>query len=247
MVDGLAEGPAGDGDDDGQPAAADRDATGGQGEADATAAAAEAAAAGGQAAQEAAADAEDAAAAADDATAGVSHAAACSLRQLLGPQQRQQAAAAAAELLGSCTLQQLQAAAAAWGARLEISGSRAVRRSGKRGGRRGARLRQQQRQAAGRPEPDACTVAAFPPHVPWMDAQRQVNGSCWMAGWTSRARPHLQLPGRGVCPSRHVRGRIRQARHACIRRQRLPQPPTNTCRQLAGEPRFLPGIRASPS
>lgn len=74
-------------------------------------------------------------------------------------------------LLGGCSLQQLQAAAAAWGSRLEISGSRAVRRSSKRGGQR---RRQQQRAARGKAAL-ALGCNGFPLHVPWMDAQRQVS------------------------------------------------------------------------
>lgn len=82
-------------------------------------------------------------------------------------QQRQQQAASG--LLDGCSLQQLQAAAAAWGARLEISGARAV----KRGGRRGARARLQRRPAGARHEQEA--AGTFPRHVPWLDAQRQVR------------------------------------------------------------------------
>lgn len=85
------------------------------------------------------------------------------------PQQQQAAAAARDALLGGCSLQQLRAAAAAWGVRLEISGARLV----KRGGRRGQRKRQQQRLGMGIRELDAGT--GFPSHVPWMDAQRQVR------------------------------------------------------------------------
>ena len=89
-------------------------------------------------------------------------------------QQQDQQLPAGEGLLGTCSLQQLQAAAAAWGVRLEISGARAVKRSPKRSSRA---KRQQQRQAgAGSPGPGG----GFPLHVPWMDAQRQVGG--WLGG-----------------------------------------------------------------
>lgn len=83
------------------------------------------------------------------------------------PQQQQQLAQA---LLGGCSLQQLEAAAGAWGVRLEVSGSRAV----KRGQRRGARARQQQRKASGLPEPAA--ASALPLHVPWLAGDKTLSG-----------------------------------------------------------------------
>lgn len=101
------------------------------------------------------------------------------------PQQQQQqqtgseAAAAAhqasasavptADLLGGCSVQQLRAAASAWGVRLEISGARAV----KRGGRRGQRQRREARRGSGRLDPEA--PCGFPLHVPFWDAQQQVR------------------------------------------------------------------------
>ncbi|KAI7838473.1 hypothetical protein COHA_007736 [Chlorella ohadii] len=102
------------------------------------------------------------------------------------PQQQQQqqtgseAAAAAhqasasavptADLLGGCSVQQLRAAASAWGVRLEISGARAV----KRGGRRGQRQRREARRGSGRLDPEA--PCGFPLHVPFWDAQQQPTG-----------------------------------------------------------------------
>lgn len=88
-------------------------------------------------------------------------------------------AASPADLLNGCTLQQLEAAASAWGVRLEISGARAV----KRGGRRGQRQRREARRGSGRLEPEAS--CAFPLHVPFWDSQRQVRlaGGLWVIGW----------------------------------------------------------------
>lgn len=80
------------------------------------------------------------------------------------------APASPADLLGGCTLQQLQAASSAWGVRLEISGARTV----KRGGRRGQRQRREARRGSGRLEPEAS--CPFPLHVPFWDAQRQPTG-----------------------------------------------------------------------
>ncbi|KAI3425010.1 hypothetical protein D9Q98_008392 [Chlorella vulgaris] len=72
------------------------------------------------------------------------------------------------ELLAGCSLQQLRAAAAAWGNRLEINGTGAAKRCGKRGGN----ARRQQRQGAagggGGRLPAGCS--GFPLHVPWLEA-----------------------------------------------------------------------------
>lgn len=72
------------------------------------------------------------------------------------------------ELLAGCSLQQLRAAAAAWGTRLEINGTGAAKRCGKRGGN----ARRQQRQGAagggGGRLPAGCS--GFPLHVPWLEA-----------------------------------------------------------------------------
>ncbi len=89
--------------------------------------------------------------------------------------EQQALAAPAANLLGGCTVQQLRAAASAWGVRLEISGARAV----KRGGRRGQRQRREARRGSGRLEPEA--PCGFPLHVPFWDAERQVGliGDMW--------------------------------------------------------------------
>ena len=76
-------------------------------------------------------------------------------------------------LLGGCSPAQLRAAAAAWGARLEINGSRAVRRSGSRMGRR-----KQQRGGGGAAAgglPPGCS--SFPLHVPWLDAAKRLTGT----------------------------------------------------------------------
>jgi hypothetical protein len=102
-------------------------------------------------------------------------------------QQQDQQLPAAEGLLGACSQQQLQAAAAAWGVRLEISGARAVKRSPKRSSR--AKRQQQRQAAAGSPGPGG----GFPLHVPWMDAQRQVRG--WLGGWAGVCGPcrHLDL------------------------------------------------------
>ena len=90
------------------------------------------------------------------------------------------APASPADLLGGCTLQQLQAASSAWGVRLEISGARTV----KRGGRRGQRQRREARRGSGRLEPEAS--CPFPLHVPFWDAQRQVRRvELWLAQRTA--------------------------------------------------------------
>jgi hypothetical protein len=85
-------------------------------------------------------------------------------------QQQAQQLPVAEGLLGACSLPQLQAAAIAWGVRLEISGARAVKRSSR------AKRQQQRQAAAGSPGPGG----GFPLHVPWMNAQRQVSG--WLGG-----------------------------------------------------------------
>lgn len=103
-------------------------------------------------------------------------------------------------LLGGCSVQQLQAAAEAWGVRLEISGARAVRR----GGRRGQRQRLKKRQGQGLREPD--TTGALPLHIPWLDAQRQVGGgltsgcSLLAADRCTSPRANQSAPSRTGCP-----------------------------------------------
>ena len=135
-------------------------------------------------AAEAGAPAEAAAEGSGDNGSGSSSSSSSSSSSLGGEGERQQdaqqqprspSAADAVDLLGGCSLQQLQAAAAAWGVRLEISGARAV----KRGGRRGQRQRREARRGSGRHEPEA--ASAFPLHVPFWDAQRQVR--CGGVGW----------------------------------------------------------------
>lgn len=100
--------------------------------------------------------------------------------------------------LAGCLRQQLQAAAAAWGVRLEISGARAVRR----GGRRGARQRRQQQQQqglAGGARGEPC-LGGLPRHVPWLDAQRQVMRKAAGGGTPSMSCSCCNVPSGMACP-----------------------------------------------
>ena len=139
------------------------------------------------------------------------------------------APASPADLLGGCTLQQLQAAASAWGVRLEISGARTV----KRGGRRGQRQRREARRGSGRLEPEAS--CPFPLHVPFWDAQRQVTimRDCL----TQRSTWGLQLPLSQV--ALHCMQTMSAAGDLL-----LPSQPLTPTVQPTGPPRFLCDVMA---